>query len=62
MGSRQDMIGVDEGASTHIHTLLRVLLQDGHMPGVFTKLGVTIHIHRVLDATVDTWKHGIHLV
>lgn len=55
MGSSQNMVGVNQGASTHVYTLLRVLLEDSYMPGIFTKLTVTVYVDRVLDTTVDSW-------
>lgn len=47
------MHAVDEGATAHVHTLVGVLLEDGHLPGVLAELGVAVHVDGVLDAAVD---------
>lgn len=36
MSRSEDMDLVDEGSTTHVHALLGIFLQDGHLPGVFT--------------------------
>lgn len=50
----EDMDVVDECASTDIHTLLRVLLQDGYLPRILTEFRVSIDIDRSLDPAVDS--------
>lgn len=53
MGRRQNVLRIDEGAATNVHRLLRVLLQDGHLPGILAELAVTVDVRRILDATGD---------
>lgn len=45
------MLGVDEGATAGVDRLLGILLQYGHMPGIFTEFTVAIDINWILDAT-----------
>jgi len=54
MGSGDNVLGIDEGATAGVDRLLGVLLQNGHMPGVLAELTVSIHVDGVLDATGDT--------
>lgn len=53
MGSGDDVLGIDEGATAGVNRFLGVLLQDGHMPGILAELTVSIDVNRVLDATGD---------
>jgi len=53
MGSRDDVLGIDEGATAGINRFLGILLQNSHMPGIFTKLTVAIDIDWILDASCD---------
>lgn len=53
MGSGDDVLGIDEGATAGIDRFLGILLQNGHMPGIFTELTVTINIDGILDAASD---------
>lgn len=51
MGSGDDVLGIDEGATAGIDRFLGILLENGHMPGIFAEFAVTIDIDRILDAT-----------
>lgn len=53
MGSGDDVLGIDEGATAGIDGFLGILLQNGHMPGIFAELTVTININGILDAASD---------
>lgn len=56
MGGSENMQGVDQGTTTHIHALLGVLLQYGYLPRVLAKFRVSINVNRVLDASVDALR------
>lgn len=53
MGSGDDVLGIDKGATASVDRFLGILLQNGHMPGIFAKLTVTINVDGVLDAASD---------
>lgn len=51
MGSGDDVLGIDQGATAGVDRFLGILLQNGHVPGIFAELTVTVDIDGILDAT-----------
>lgn len=53
---RYDVQIVDQGTTAHVHRFLGILLQNCHLPWVFAELAITVHVHRVLDASVNALR------
>ena len=54
MGRRQEVSAVNQAAAAHVHIVILLLLQDGHLPGVLPELRVAllVPLGRVVDPPV----------
>ena len=52
----QQVTPINQAASTHVHIVILLLLQQRHLPGILSKLCVSLckPLSRVVDATSDT--------
>lgn len=56
MSRREDVLRRDERATANVNTLRRVLLQDRHLPWIFTEFRITVDVRGSFDASVDTLR------
>lgn len=56
MGSSNDVQGINERSTADVYAFLRVFLQDGDLPGILSKLAVSVHIDWILDSAVDALR------
>lgn len=54
VGGSEHVQRIDQGTAAHVYALMRVLLEDGHLPRVFTELAVSVHVRRRLDPSGDS--------
>jgi hypothetical protein len=54
VSSSEDVAGSNQSASADVDVVSTFLLEDGHLPGIFTELAVTIDVRKGLDATGDS--------
>lgn len=54
MRSGDDVLIVNQCSAADVNRFLWVLLKDGNLPWVLPEFTITIDVHWILDATIDT--------
>ena len=53
VGGSEDMRRSNECSATDIDIVILVFFQDGHLPGIFSEFGLSVHVWLSLDSAVD---------